>query len=154
MLVTIVPVILCGGSGTRLWPLSRNGFSKQFLALAEAARLFQQAVERVNGLPASDRVVGETPFVPAADYAVQNVEASTMMVPLAAGWSDLGAWDSARKVGESGADVSVAHGDTLQIEAADTLIHATSYLVGTVGVSNPVNVETPDAVLGAGNARI
>ncbi|MBC8161525.1 MAG: hypothetical protein H7Z42_09940, partial [Roseiflexaceae bacterium] len=43
---TIQPVILCGGSGTRLWPLSRAGFPKQFLVLAGNESLFQQAVQR------------------------------------------------------------------------------------------------------------
>jgi mannose-1-phosphate guanylyltransferase / mannose-6-phosphate isomerase len=46
----IVPVILCGGSGTRLWPLSRVGFPKQFLSLAGDETLFQQAVLRIAGL--------------------------------------------------------------------------------------------------------
>ena len=56
----IVPVILCGGSGTRLWPLSRVGFPKQFLVLSGTTSLFQQAIERVNGLAAADISVGET----------------------------------------------------------------------------------------------
>ncbi len=49
----LTPVILCGGSGTRLWPLSRAGFPKQFLVLYGASSLFQQAVQRVNGLAAT-----------------------------------------------------------------------------------------------------
>ena len=56
----IIPVILCGGSGTRLWPLSRAGFPKQFLVLSGTTSLFQQAVGRVNGLAADDIAVGET----------------------------------------------------------------------------------------------
>jgi mannose-1-phosphate guanylyltransferase/mannose-6-phosphate isomerase len=48
--VRIQPVILCGGSGTRLWPLSRAGFPKQFLSLAGDATLFQQAVQRLAAL--------------------------------------------------------------------------------------------------------
>jgi mannose-1-phosphate guanylyltransferase/mannose-6-phosphate isomerase len=47
----VIPVILCGGSGTRLWPLSRAGFPKQFLALSgnlDKKTLFQEAVERLN----------------------------------------------------------------------------------------------------------
>jgi mannose-1-phosphate guanylyltransferase / mannose-6-phosphate isomerase len=47
------PVILCGGSGTRLWPLSRAGFPKQFLALSgdgSGKTLFQLAVERLNSI--------------------------------------------------------------------------------------------------------
>jgi mannose-1-phosphate guanylyltransferase/mannose-6-phosphate isomerase len=46
----IHPVILCGGSGTRLWPLSRSGFPKQFLCLTGADSLFQQAAQRLLGL--------------------------------------------------------------------------------------------------------
>lgn len=43
----IQPVILCGGSGTRLWPLSRSGFPKQFLCLTGNESLFQQAAMRL-----------------------------------------------------------------------------------------------------------
>ena len=46
----IQPVILCGGSGTRLWPLSRSGFPKQFLCLTSDDSLFQQAAKRLNVL--------------------------------------------------------------------------------------------------------
>ena len=59
--IPITPVILCGGSGTRLWPLSRSGFPKQFLVLSgddSAKSLFQQAVERLNTL--ADGNVGNT----------------------------------------------------------------------------------------------
>ena len=45
----IYPVILCGGTGTRLWPLSRRSMPKQFLNLTGKGSLFQQAVLRVSG---------------------------------------------------------------------------------------------------------
>lgn len=45
----IHPVILCGGSGTRLWPLSREAVPKPFLPLVGAQTLFEQAVHRVAG---------------------------------------------------------------------------------------------------------
>ena len=48
--VQVVPVILCGGSGTRLWPLSRTGFPKQFLCLSGKESLFQQAALRLVNL--------------------------------------------------------------------------------------------------------
>lgn len=50
----VVPVILCGGAGTRLWPLSRSGFPKQFLSLTGQESLFQQAVMRAQGLAQGD----------------------------------------------------------------------------------------------------
>ncbi len=43
----ITPVLLCGGSGTRLWPLSRKSYPKQFLPLIGEATSFQMAVQRV-----------------------------------------------------------------------------------------------------------
>ncbi len=48
--IQVTPVILCGGSGTRLWPLSRGGFPKQFLCLTGDNSLFQQTAERMQGL--------------------------------------------------------------------------------------------------------
>lgn len=49
----ILPVILSGGAGTRLWPLSRQATPKQFLPLVEAQSLFQSTLERVSGIPDS-----------------------------------------------------------------------------------------------------
>ncbi len=48
----IIPVILCGGSGTRLWPLSRESFPKQYLSLSSSDNksLLQETKERINGL--------------------------------------------------------------------------------------------------------
>ena len=45
----IVPVILSGGSGTRLWPLSRSSFPKQFLAIGGGRSLLEEAALRVSG---------------------------------------------------------------------------------------------------------
>ncbi|GAG29249.1 unnamed protein product, partial [marine sediment metagenome] len=44
----VLPFILCGGSGTRLWPLSREAFPKQFHKIAGDETLFQQACRRVT----------------------------------------------------------------------------------------------------------
>lgn len=46
----ITPIILCGGSGTRLWPLSRELYPKQLLALTGSETLLQQTVIRLKGL--------------------------------------------------------------------------------------------------------
>ncbi len=45
----ITPIILCGGSGTRLWPLSRKGFPKQFARIVGGRSLFAQSALRVSG---------------------------------------------------------------------------------------------------------
>ncbi|ODS95903.1 MAG: mannose-1-phosphate guanylyltransferase [Erythrobacter sp. SCN 62-14] len=49
---TITPVILCGGGGTRLWPLSRRSRPKPFLPLIGEESLFQQTLARMSGDPA------------------------------------------------------------------------------------------------------
>jgi mannose-1-phosphate guanylyltransferase / mannose-6-phosphate isomerase len=50
MSITIHPVIMAGGSGTRLWPLSRGAYPKQFLVLSGNTSLFQQATARLQDL--------------------------------------------------------------------------------------------------------
>jgi mannose-1-phosphate guanylyltransferase/mannose-6-phosphate isomerase len=75
------------------------------------------------------------------------------MVPLDAGWSDLGAWDAVWQVSDKDADGNASIGDALVRDSRDTLVHATSRLVGVVGLSNVVVVETPDAVLVSDRSR-
>jgi len=48
--MTIIPVILSGGSGTRLWPLSRKQYPKQYLPLAGDNTMLQETILRLNGL--------------------------------------------------------------------------------------------------------
>lgn len=52
----IVPVVMAGGSGTRLWPLSRSGHPKQFLALDGDKTMLQHTVERLSDLPISKSI--------------------------------------------------------------------------------------------------
>jgi mannose-1-phosphate guanylyltransferase/mannose-6-phosphate isomerase len=52
--MNITPVVLCGGSGNRLWPLSREDYPKQFLKLGDENTLFQQSIKRVVALQSSD----------------------------------------------------------------------------------------------------
>ncbi|MDQ6962932.1 MAG: mannose-1-phosphate guanylyltransferase/mannose-6-phosphate isomerase [Mariprofundaceae bacterium] len=54
---TLLPVILSGGSGSRLWPLSRDVFPKQFLDLTGCETLFQATVQRLNRLNSLDPLV-------------------------------------------------------------------------------------------------
>jgi mannose-1-phosphate guanylyltransferase/mannose-6-phosphate isomerase len=58
MSIAVQPVIMAGGSGTRLWPLSRAGYPKQFLVLSGNTSLFQQAATRLQRLAGADLHVG------------------------------------------------------------------------------------------------
>jgi mannose-1-phosphate guanylyltransferase/mannose-6-phosphate isomerase len=64
----IVPVILCGGSGSRLWPLSRAGFPKQFLCLTGEHSLFQQTAQRLAALADDDLSLGQTLVVTSEEH--------------------------------------------------------------------------------------
>jgi mannose-1-phosphate guanylyltransferase/mannose-6-phosphate isomerase len=67
-MIKVTPVILCGGSGTRLWPLSRAGFPKQFLSLTGNESLFQQAAQRLLALGAEDIQVAKPLIVTGDDH--------------------------------------------------------------------------------------
>ena len=75
------------------------------------------------------------------------------MVPLAAGWNDLGAWEAVWQVAAKDAAGNAALGDAMVHDSGNTLVHATSRLVGVVGMHNVMVIETPDAVLVADRAR-
>lgn len=94
------------------------------------------------------------------DYAVMErcpgSDVALHMVPLDAGWSDLGAWDAVWQVNQDGHQDehgNVTKGDTLLADTKDTFVHASSRLVSTVGVSDLIIVETADAVLVADRSR-
>ncbi|WP_294637310.1 mannose-1-phosphate guanylyltransferase/mannose-6-phosphate isomerase [uncultured Aquabacterium sp.] len=91
-------------------------------------------------------VMEQCPSQPQAGFKVR-------MVPLDAGWSDLGAWDAVWQVSEHDAQGNAAQGDAIFQGSTNTLVHATSRLVAAVGVDNIVVVETPDAVLVADRSR-
>lgn len=72
----VVPVILCGGSGTRLWPLSRSNYPKQFLSLCgEKLSLFQQTVKRLDAL-----VVNRSPSVEIQETVIVANESHRFLV--------------------------------------------------------------------------
>jgi mannose-1-phosphate guanylyltransferase/mannose-6-phosphate isomerase len=87
----ITPVILCGGSGTRLWPLSRTAFPKQFLVLSGKTTLFQQAVERLQTLKSSSVTLNDTLIVTNEDHRflvldqlreMKDVKAQLLLEPI------------------------------------------------------------------------
>ena len=91
------------------------------------------------------------------DYAVlekcPGSAYTTRMVPLNAGWNDLGAWDAVWQVAPHDAAGNAAVGDVLFEDTHNTLVHATSRLVGVIGLNDVVVVETPDAVLVSDRSR-
>jgi mannose-1-phosphate guanylyltransferase/mannose-6-phosphate isomerase len=83
------------------------------------------------------------------DYAVmEKLPAGRgVVIPLAAGWSDVGAWDALWHIGGKDGDGNVLSGDVITVATRDTLAISQSRLVALVGLADAVVVETPDAVL-------
>ncbi|WP_417068863.1 mannose-1-phosphate guanylyltransferase/mannose-6-phosphate isomerase [Niveibacterium terrae] len=101
--------------------------------------------------------VAQDPFLKSPsdsiDYAVMEHLAASpeigcgVVVPLAAGWSDVGAWDALWQVSEQDAEGNATHGDVLLEDCTDSFILAESRLVAGIGLKDIVVVETPDAVM-------
>jgi len=91
------------------------------------------------------------------DYAVMEKcpgsRFDIRMVPLDAGWNDLGAWDAVWQVAPKDAAGNSGVGDVIFEDSRNTLVHASGRLVTTLGVDNIVVVETADAVLVADRER-
>jgi len=95
------------------------------------------------------------------DYAVMEKLASAqsntsdvVVVPLAANWSDVGAWDAFWEIGEKDEQGNVLMGDVIAIDTSDTLVLSTKRLVACVGLSDVIVVETSDAILVADKAHL
>ena len=88
------------------------------------------------------------------DYAVMEKTARAMMVPLDAGWNDVGSWSALLDIGEHDADGNVVSGDVLTHDTRNCYLRGEDRLIATVGLENHVVVETADAVLVAARDRV
>ena len=80
------------------------------------------------------------------DYAVMEKTALGTVLPLDAGWSDLGSWEALWDVGDKDASANVTRGETLLHDVTHSVVHAGHRLVAAVGVDRYIIVETADAV--------
>jgi mannose-1-phosphate guanylyltransferase/mannose-6-phosphate isomerase len=88
------------------------------------------------------------------DYAVMEKTSQAVVVPLDAGWSDVGSWASLHAASECDSSGNVAHGDVLVEDSSNCYLHSESRLVAAVGLKDHVVVETKDAVLVAPKNRV
>lgn len=88
------------------------------------------------------------------DYAIMERTEHAAMIPLDAGWSDVGSWSSIWDVKSKDENQNVTRGDVKSIDTSNCLIDARDKLVSTIGVDNLVVVETSDAVLIADQSRV
>ena len=81
------------------------------------------------------------------DYAVMEKAENTMMVPLDAGWNDIGSWEALWSALEKDDYGNAVRGEVLAVETQDSLVIADRALVATLGVRNLAIVDMPDALL-------
>jgi len=81
------------------------------------------------------------------DYAVMEKTDNAVVIPLDAGWSDIGAWSSLWEVSQRDADGNVLQGDVMALHSHNTLLIAQHRFVAAVGLEDVIVVETADAVL-------
>jgi len=88
------------------------------------------------------------------DYAVMEKTSSAAVVPMDAGWSDIGSWSALWEVSIKDEFGNAVSGDVIQQDSSGCLVRADHRLVATVGVEDLVVVETKDAVLVAHKDRV
>ncbi|MBD9513081.1 MULTISPECIES: mannose-1-phosphate guanylyltransferase/mannose-6-phosphate isomerase [unclassified Pseudomonas] len=88
------------------------------------------------------------------DYAVMEKTRRACVVPLAAGWNDVGSWSSIWEVHDKDADGNVTMGDVVVHDSHNCLVHGNGKLVSVVGLEDIVVVETKDAMMIAHKDRV
>jgi mannose-1-phosphate guanylyltransferase / mannose-6-phosphate isomerase len=131
-----------------VWLEAMAAFAPEILQSVEQS--FEQAKSEPHALRPGAEAFLASPSI-SADYAViekcPGSQFPIEVVPLDAGWNDLGAWDAVWQIGEKDPNGNVTHGDVLTVDTQNTLVHAEHRFVGTVGINDLVIVETADAVL-------
>lgn len=88
------------------------------------------------------------------DYAVMEKTDAAVVVPLDAGWSDVGSWSSLWDISPKDLQDNVHQGDVLSVNSTGNFVLAETCLVATVGLENTVVVQTKDAVLVAAKDQV
>jgi len=133
-----------------VWIDAIGSFRKDILAACERAY-------RLGKRDGAFLRVAEQPFVecPAdsIDYAVMeritegSPGAEAVVVPLEAGWSDVGAWDALWAIEPKDAQGNAIHGDVQALDTKNSLLVSQHRLLACIGLEDVVVVETPDAVM-------
>lgn len=88
------------------------------------------------------------------DYALMEKTDRAWMVPASFGWSDVGSWSAILDASEQDADGNHQSGDVVSVATTGSYVQANHRLVGTLGISNLIVVETADAVLVADRNQV
>ena len=101
-----------------------------------------------------DKPLFQTCPADSIDYAVMEKPSDAVVVPLAAGWSDVGSWAALHEASEADGHGNVSRGDVICEDSEGCYLYSESRLVSAVGLKDHVVVETKDAVLVAPRSRV
>jgi mannose-1-phosphate guanylyltransferase/mannose-6-phosphate isomerase len=136
---------------------SARAFLRELLALSpkihESVAKSAESLEKDLNFIRPDALAFATSPSDSIDYAVMEKTAAAMMVPLNAGWSDVGSWAALHEVCDSDSDGNATSGDVITHGCKDTLVQAESRLVMAIGLEGIVVVETKDSILVAHKSR-
>lgn len=88
------------------------------------------------------------------DYAVMEKTDHAVVIPLDAGWNDVGSWSSLWEVSDKDEEGNRLHGDVMTVDTRNSLLHSESRLVTSIGLDDIVLIETDDAVMVASKDRV
>ena len=101
-----------------------------------------------------DKEVFATCAADSIDYAVMEKTDKAVVIPLDAGWNDVGSWSALWDVTDKDINGNAICGDVLTVDSYNSFIHAENKLVAVIGVKDLVVVETADAVMIAPKERV
>jgi mannose-1-phosphate guanylyltransferase / mannose-6-phosphate isomerase len=116
-------------------------------------KAFNDAVEDLDFLRIALKSFQECPDN-SIDYAVMEKTENSVVVPIDAGWNDIGSWSSLWEVSDKDEQGNVSKGDVLLQDSKDSYLHATNRLIAAIGLNDHIVVETADAVLVAAKDKV
>ncbi len=126
-------------------------FSPEMLA---ACRLsFADAQTDVDFVRLNKEIFNQCPS-DSIDYAVMEKTDKAVVIPLDAGWSDVGSWSALWEVREKDLFGNALAGDVIALDTENSFIHSENKLVAAIGVQDMIIIETDDAVMIAPKDRV
>ncbi len=146
----------CWNSGMFMFKASTivNEFQKYVPAMLELCKKAMAGGKTDLDFLRIDQAVFEQIEPDSIDYAVMEKTGHGAMIPLDAGWNDLGSFDALWRTGKQNDDANVLDGDVICHDVKNSFIHSGSRLVSAVGLDGFVIVETKDSVLVSPRDRV
>lgn len=126
-------------------------FNPQMLEVCQAA--MQQARADLDFIRVDREIFAGCP-ADSIDYAVMEKTDAAVVIPLAAGWNDVGSWSALWEVTAKDGAGNAIKGDVMTVDTRNSYIHSSNKLVAVIGVDDLIVVETDDAVMIAAKDKV